>query len=92
MKQLDSEINLLKQQINNLEEQKKIQEEKELRKKENPLNVLKVIIDEKRKKVETNSYSKSVPLARFYDIEKIGYLEPIYYMLRDLKERVENLE
>ena len=48
MSKLDSEINLLKQQINNLEEQKKIQEEKELRKKENPLNVLKVIIDEKR--------------------------------------------
>ena len=92
MSQLDSEINLLKQQINKLEEQKKIQEETELKKKENPLNTLKDIIDEKKDKVERNSYSKSVPLARYYDIEKLGYLEAIFNMLKDLKERVENLE
>jgi hypothetical protein len=84
--------NKLKQAINKLDDETEIQEENELKKKENPLNTLKDIIDEKKDKVERNSYSKSVPLARYNDIEKLGYLESIYNMLRDLNERVENLE
>jgi hypothetical protein len=84
--------NKLKKAINKLDQETEIQDENELKKKENPLNTLKDIIDEKKDKVERNSYSKSVPFARGYDIEKLGYLESIYNMLRDLNERVENLE
>ena len=79
-----------KQTIDKLDE--KTQDENEIRKIENPLNNLRVLIILKRNKVELNSYSKSVPLARYYDIEKLGYLESIYNTLRDLKERVEILE
>ena len=93
MSQLDSEINLLKQQINKLEEQKKIKEETELKKRENPLNTLKDIIDEKRKYVETINYSfKGAHASVSMMTDKIGYLEPIFNMLKDIKERVENLE
>jgi hypothetical protein len=84
--------NKLKQAINKLDQETEIQDENELKKKENPLNTLKDIIDEKRNQVERNSYSKSVPLARYYDIEKLGYLEAIFNMLKDLNKRVENLE
>lgn len=79
-----------KQTIDKLDE--KTQDENEIRKIENPLNNLRVLIILKRNEVELNSYSKSVPLARYYDIEKLGYLESIYNTLRDLKERVEILE
>jgi len=93
MSHLDSEINLLKQQINKLEEQKKIQEETELKKKENPLNTLKDIIDEKRKYVETINYSRKGSYAFAGEAkDKIGYLEAIFNMLKDLNKRVEDLE
>jgi len=92
MSQFDNEINLLKQRIINLEEQKKIQEETELKKNGNTLGSLKVIIDDKRNQIQKNRYSKSVPLARFYDIEKLGYLEPIFNMLKDLNDRLDFLE
>ena len=84
--------NKLKQAINKLDEETEIQDENEIKKIENPLNTLRVLIIEKRNQVELNSYSKSIPLARYNDIEKLGYLESIYNMLRDLNERVENLE
>jgi hypothetical protein len=50
------------------------------------------IIQEKKMQIERNSYSKSLPLARFYDQEKVGYLEPIFNMLVDIQKRVEALE
>jgi hypothetical protein len=84
--------NKLKHAIKKLDDETEIQDENEIKKIENPLNTLKDIIDEKKDKIERNSYSKSVPLARYDDIEKLGYLESIYNMLKDLKERVENLE
>jgi hypothetical protein len=84
--------NKLKHAINKLDDETEIQDENEIKKIENPLNILKDIIDEKKDKVERNSYSKSVPLARYYDIEKLGYLEAIFNMLKDLNKRVENLE
>lgn len=79
-----------KQTIDKLDE--KTQDENEIRKIENPLNNLRVLIILKRNEVELNSYAKSDPLGRYYDIEKLGYLESIYNTLRDLKERVEILE
>jgi hypothetical protein len=57
-----------------------------------PLNVLKNIIDEKRKRIERNSYSKSNALARYYDQEKLEMMEPIFNMLKDIQDRLEILE
>ena len=92
MSQIDTELNLLKQRLAILEEQKRIETEKEAVKKANPMKVLEDIIDEKKKQIENNRYSKSVPLARFYDVEKVAMLEPIFAILADIQHRLELLE
>jgi hypothetical protein len=88
MSQIDIDLNLLKQRIAALEEQKRIEAEK----KANPIKILEVIIEEKKKQIENNRYSKSLPLARFYDQEKVAMLEPILNMLVDIQRRLEALE
>jgi hypothetical protein len=92
MSQIDIDLNLLKQRIAALEEQKRIEAEKEAEKKANPIKILEVIIEEKKKKIENNRYSKSLPLARFYDQEKVAMLEPILNMLVDIQMRLDALE
>ena len=92
MSQIDIDLNLLKQRIAALEEQKRIEAEKEAEKKANPMRVLEVIIEEKKKQIENNRYSKSLPLAKFYDQEKLSMLEPIFNMLVDIQRRLDALE
>ena len=92
MAQIENEINILRQKLASLEEIKKIEEQKEIEKLKNPLKTLESIIDEKRNQIERNSYSKSIPLARFYDQEKLATLEPIFNMLKNIQERLEVLE
>jgi hypothetical protein len=92
MSQIDIDLNLLKQRIAALEEQKRIEAEKEAEKKANPMKVLEGILDEKKKQIENNRYSKSLPLARFYDQEKVAMLEPILNMLVDIQRRLDALE
>ena len=92
MSQIDNELNLLKQRLAALEEQKRIEAEKDAEKKANPIKVLEGIIDEKKKQIENNRYSKSLPLARFYDQEKVAMLEPIFNMLVDIQKRLDALE
>ena len=87
--EMESELNLLKQRLAFLEEQKRIQIEKEAEKKANPMKVLEVIIDEKKKQIAQNT---KVPLARFYDQEKLSMLEPIFHMLQDIQKRLDVLE
>jgi hypothetical protein len=92
MSQLDSELNALRIRLATLEEQKRIESEIASEKKAFPLNTLEGIIDKKRKQIERNSYSKSIPLARFYDQEKVEFLEPIFNMLKNIQERLDALE
>ena len=92
MSHLDSELNALRMRLASLEEQKRIDSETASEKKAFPLKTLEGIIDEKRKQIERNSYSKSLPLARFYDQEKLAFLEPILNMLKHLQERLDALE
>ena len=75
MSQLDSELNMMRLRLAALEEQKRIETEIESDKKAFPLKTLEAIVDEKRKQIGRNSYSKSIPLARFYDQEKLAFLE-----------------
>jgi hypothetical protein len=56
------------------------------------LKDLEGIIDGFRKRLERNNYSKNIPLARFYEEEKVGFLEPIFNMFKDIQERLEVLE
>jgi hypothetical protein len=92
MSHIDSELKELHIRLATLEEQKRIDSEVTSEKKAFPLKILESIIDEKRKKIERNSYSKSIPLARFYDQEKLAFLEPIFNMLKNIQERLDALE
>lgn len=92
MSHLDSELNALRIRLANLEEQKRIESETASEKKAFPLKTLEGIIDAKRKQIDRNSYSKSLPLARVYDQEKLAFLEPIFNMLKNVHERLDALE
>jgi len=92
MSQLDSELNALRTRLSHLEEKKRIETVSESDKKAFPLKDLANIINEKRMQIDRNSYSKSIPLARFYDQEKMAFLEPIFNMLKNIQERLEVLE
>ena len=92
MSNIDSELTLLRQKIEILEKQKKAEDEMKAVKEANPLATLGQIIEEKKQKINKNSYSKSIPLARFYDTEKVEMMEPIYNMLKDIQQRLTVLE
>ena len=92
MSAIDSELSLLRQKLEALEEKKRLEAAKELERVENPMKVLYSIINDKKKAIEQNRYSKSVPLARFYDQEKVDMMEPIINMLNILQGRIEALE
>jgi hypothetical protein len=95
MSQLDSELTLLKQRLAALEEQKRIELEKEAEKKTNPLKVLEEILNEKKKEIANNiagNRYKSNPLGKCYDQEKVSMLEPIFNMLQDIQKRLDALE
>jgi hypothetical protein len=59
---------------------------------ETSLKTLEDIIVTKRKQVERNNYANSVPLAEFYDREKLAFLEPILNVLKDIQTRLDVLE
>jgi tRNA U34 2-thiouridine synthase MnmA/TrmU len=85
MSQIDLELQTLRAKLAALEQRK-------LEKTAFPLKTLEDILVEKKKQIERNSYSKSIPLARFYDQEKVDFLEPILNALRDIQTRLEVLE
>jgi hypothetical protein len=92
MSHLDSELNSLRLRLVALEEQKRIETEIVAEKKTFPLKTLDDFVDKKKDQVQNNRYSKSIPLARFYDQEKLEYLQPILDMLKNIQGRLEALE
>ena len=92
MSQLDSELDRLRLRMAALEQQQQKETEIASEKKSFPLKTLECIINEKKGQIERNSYSKSIPLARFYDQEKVRYLEPILDALKNINERLDALE
>jgi len=103
MSQLDTELTLLKQKIAALEEQKRIELEKEAEKKENPLKVLEEILNEKKKLPiisqggQPSGRSPSGLSTEKYiwlcdQNDKVKYLEPIFNMLQDIQKRLDALE
>jgi hypothetical protein len=103
MSQLDTELTLLKQKIAALEEQKRIELEKEAEKKENPLKVLEEILNEK-KKLPIVSQGGEPRKAREFCMstekfvwlcdqnDKLKYLEPIFNILKSINDRLDALE
>ena len=92
MSQLEAELRLLRQRMTYLEAQKIAELEKELQKKAHALQILENFISEKKQRIQENRYSRSVPLAAYYDGEKVAFLEPILNVLKDFQKRLEALE
>jgi hypothetical protein len=87
MSQIDIELEVVRNRLAFLEQQKQKEAEKP-----NPLDVLEDIIDKKRKEIKNNAYSKSPPFVRFNEQDKLAMLEPIFNMLNDIKERLDRIE
>jgi hypothetical protein len=92
MSQIDAELRLLRQRLAHLEEQQIVEIKRELQKKAHALQFLENFIEEKKDRIRQNRYSRSVPLAAYYDSEKIAFLEPILNVLKDFQTRLEALE
>ena len=93
MTSVTEEIQQLQVRILELEKQKK--EKDESNKKTSIDHNFKVINDlltEKKTAINNNRYSKSVPLARYYDQELVTHLEAIYNILQIVDERLKKLE
>jgi hypothetical protein len=92
---VNNEIQQLQLRILELEKQKKKKEEEEILKKESLEHNFQIINNELNKKqnsIKNNTYSKSVPLARFYDEELVRHLEATYNILQILNNRIKDLE
>jgi len=92
MSSLDTELIALRYRLAELEKEKEKQALEEKVKKAFPLKTLGDIIDEKKQRIVRNCYSKSIPLARYYDQEKVDFLEPIFNMLKNIQDRLDIIE
>lgn len=92
MSHLETELTALRVRLAALEEQKSLETGGCTTEKEHPLKLLEGIIEEKILQLKRNRYSRSIPLARFYDKEKLGFLEPIFNLLKDIQGRLDKLE
>ncbi len=93
MSSLTEEIQQLHLKI--LELEKKKEKEEDTYKKQSidhNLNVINDILTEKKNKIKMNTYSKSVPLARYFDQQLVTRLEAIYNILQTFDERLKKLE
>jgi hypothetical protein len=90
---ISQEIQQLQLRILELEEQKKEQDENDKKTSiEHNFNVINDLLNEKKTNITNNRYSKSVPLARYYDQQLVTHLEAIYNILKIVDERLKKLE
>ncbi len=93
MSSVSEEIYQLQLRILELEKQK--QENDETDKKtsiEHNFKVINDVLSEKTTAINNNCYSKSLPLARYYDQELVTHLEAIYNILQIMDGRLKKLE
>ena len=89
MSNIDSELTLLRQRLVFLEEQKRLEQEREL----NPLNTLYNFINRLKRRLEkTRQTGRFLSSTSLTDRETIDILEPLYNALKQNQERLENLE
>ena len=87
------EIQQLQLRILELEKQKKEKEESDKKTSiDYNFKVINDVLTEKKNAINNNRYSKSVPLARYYDQELVTHLEAIYNILQIVDERLKKLE
>ena len=93
MSSVTEEIQQLQLRIVELEKQKKEKDESDKKTSiDHNFNVINNLLTEKKTAINNNRYSKSVPLARYYDQELVTHLEAIYNILQIVDERLKKLE
>ena len=93
MSSVTEEIQQLQVRILELEKQKKEKDESDKKTSiEHNFKVINDVLTEKNTAINNNRYSKSVPLARYYDQELVTHLEAIYNILQIVDERLKKLE
>ena len=93
MSSVTEEIQQLQLRILELEKQKKEKDESDKKTSiDHNFKVINNLLTEKKTDIINNRYSKSVPLARYYDQELVTHLEAIYNILQIVDERLKKLE
>jgi hypothetical protein len=93
MPSVSEEIQQLQLRILELEKQQKELEENDKKTSiEYNFKVLNNVLNEKKTKIANDRYSKSVPLARYYDQQLVTHLDAIYNILHVVDERLKKLE
>jgi hypothetical protein len=93
MSSLTDEIQQLQLRMLELEKQKKEKDENDKKISiDHNFKVINDVLTEKKNAINNNRYSKSVPLARYYDQELVTHLEAIYNILQIVDERLKKLE
>jgi hypothetical protein len=92
MESITEEIQQLQLKLNNLEKKKKEEENDKKTSVDYNFGVINNLLNEKKTAITNNRYSKSVPLARYYDQELVTHLEAIYNILQVFNERLDKLE
>jgi hypothetical protein len=93
MSSVTEEIKQLKLRILELEKQQKERDENDKKTSiDYNFNVINDLLTEKKTAISNNRYSKSFPLARYYDQELVTHLEAIYNILQNVDERLKKLE
>jgi hypothetical protein len=93
MSSLPEEIQQLQLRILELEKQKKEKDESDKKTSiDHNFKVINDLLTKKKTAINNNRYSKSVPLAKYYDQELVTHLESIYNILQIVDERLKKLE
>ena len=93
MSSVTEEMQQLQLRILKLEKQKKEKDESDKKTSiDHNFNVINDVLTEKKTAIDNNRYSKSVPLARYYDQQLVTHLEAIYNILQIVDERLKKLE
>jgi hypothetical protein len=93
MDSTNHEIQQLQLRILELEKQKKEKDENDKKTSiDHNFNVINDLLTKKKTAITKNRYSKSVPLARYYDEELVTHLDAIYNILHILDDRLQKLE
>ena len=93
MSSVTEEIQQLQLRILELEKQKNEKDESDKKTSiDHNFKVINDVLTEKKTAINNNRYSKSVPLARYYDQELVTHLEAIYNILQIVDEILKKLE
>lgn len=93
MSSVTEEIQQLQLRILELEKQKKEKDENDKKTSiDHNFKIINDLLTEKKTAINNNRYSKSAPLAKYYDQELVRHLEAIYNILQIVDERLKKLE